>query len=196
MLIVLLQMGCSPSGSNGTADKAKTPTEGASPVSAAIKPLDTCFAPYEACDKKIIEFIHGAQKSLDIAIYSITHPEIAASIKEAVKNGLQVRMVVDRTQAAGNSSLVDDLVAAGVPLKIGDTGRAIMHNKFTIVDGIALETGSYNYTKNASFENSENQIYIHDLTIIQRYQSDFETLWSKGLTPPEPAASTRQANNN
>lgn len=185
ILTVWLQIGCAPS-SRAENVAARTPSEGATPAPTAVKPLDTCFAPYEACDQKIIEFISGAQKTLDIAIYAITHPKIAEAIQQQFKRGIRVRMVVDRIQAAGNSSLVDELVAAGIPLKIGDTGRAIMHNKFTIVDGVALETGSYNYTKNASFENSENQIYIHELNIIKRYQTDFDSLWKKGLQP-QPA---------
>jgi phosphatidylserine/phosphatidylglycerophosphate/cardiolipin synthase-like enzyme len=152
--------------------------------SASSKNIETCFSPSEQCDLQIIKFIKSAGKSLDIAIYAITHPDIATAIKEAHHKGIQVRMVVDRTQAAGVASLVDDLKNSGVPLKIGDTpGRAIMHNKFTIVDGVALETGSYNYTKNASDKNSENQIYLHDSKIIEVYQKDFDSLWANGLQP-------------
>lgn len=151
-------------------------------------PIETCFSPKEACDRKIIAFIDSAQQTLDIAIYAITHPGIADAIQRAHTRGLRVRMVVDRVQAFGNSSLVDELSSSGIPLKIGNTGRAIMHNKFTIVDGRALETGSYNYTRNATSENSENQMYIFESTVLERFQADFENLWINGLAPVPKAA--------
>jgi phosphatidylserine/phosphatidylglycerophosphate/cardiolipin synthase-like enzyme len=182
MTILGLQMACAPSKSSNDLSQGFSST-----------PMETCFSPKEACDQKIIAFIDGAQQSLDIAIYAITHPGIADAIQRAHSRGLRVRMVVDRVQAAGNSSLVDELSSSGIPLKIGNTGRAIMHNKFTIVDGRALETGSYNYTRNATSENSENQMYIFESTVLERFQADFESLWSNGLNPtPKPEVAPTQ----
>lgn len=157
-------------------------------TSAPAKKSETCFTPAEACDVKLIQFLKTATKTLDIAIYSITHPEIVRAIIETHHKGVEVRIVADRIQAFGNSSMVDELHKDGIPIKIGNTGRAIMHHKFAIVDGVGLETGSFNYTRNASFENSENQLYIYDTEVIQSYQKDFETLWSSALQPEPPKA--------
>ncbi len=171
------------------------PREGATPVELTQQKIETCFTPAEACDEQLIHFINKSQKTLDIAIYSITHPAIAAAILDAQKRGVEIRMVADRVQAAGNSSLVDELLSAGIPLKIGNTGRAIMHHKFSIVDKRGLQTGSFNYTKGASFENSENQIYIYDRDVIERFQKDFDTLWSNGVQRAPVAASEDKPQN-
>jgi phosphatidylserine/phosphatidylglycerophosphate/cardiolipin synthase-like enzyme len=145
-----------------------------------VKNLETCFSPNESCDQKLIGVINSAKKTLDVAIFSITHPEIAAAITAAKNRGVDVRMVVDKGQSESTRSQTDELVQAKVPLKIGNSSR-IMHDKFCIVDRMILETGSFNYTMSATVYNTENQIYITDKNVIKRYQDNFEKLWSDGL---------------
>jgi phosphatidylserine/phosphatidylglycerophosphate/cardiolipin synthase-like enzyme len=55
-----------------------------------------------------------------------------------------------------------------------------MHNKFTIVDGKMLETGSFNYANHASQANNENQIYLVQPEILERYKKRFEEIWQAG----------------
>ena len=163
-----------PSNNGGNVD-AGGPIQGSGQVV-----FDTCFSPAGGCDKKLIQFIDNAKSSLDIAIYSITHSGIAQAIISAKNRGLAVRMVVDRSQSKGKSSLVSNLQSAGIPLKIGNFA-GIMHNKFTIVDGEFMETGSYNYTGNATNNNGENQLYLNDSGVIQRYMANFEEIYQNGL---------------
>ena len=74
------------------------------------------------------------------------------------------------------------LSKAGAKLRFGRQ-RGIMHNKFTIVDGKAIETGSFNYTNHAYRANNENQIYLWDKPIVDRYQKRFEEIWSNSAIP-------------
>jgi cardiolipin hydrolase len=141
---------------------------------------ETCFSPAEACDKKLISFIQKSQRSLDVAIYAITHPDIASAIVQAHRRGVTVRMVADRSQSQGNSSKVGELRAQGVPLKIG-AAQGLMHNKFTILDGQSLELGSFNYTRSASTSHAENQLYIGDPMVVEKFRIEFEKLWAEGL---------------
>lgn len=144
-----------------------------------VSNLDTCFSPKENCDEKLIEVINSAKKTLEVAIFSITHPKIAAAIIEAKTRGVAVRMVVDKGQAEGKHSETDSLLAANIPMKIGNAS-GIMHDKYSVVDGAVLETGSFNYTTSATEYNTENQIYITDKKVIQKYQENFERLWDEG----------------
>jgi phosphatidylserine/phosphatidylglycerophosphate/cardiolipin synthase-like enzyme len=58
---------------------------------------------------------------------------------------------------------------------------AIMHNKFMIIDGITLETGSFNFTKAAERRNSENVLVIHDdPQLVKDYMQQWENLWQQG----------------
>lgn len=146
-----------------------------------VSNLETCFSPNENCDQKLINVINSAKKTLDIAIFSITHPDIAASIVAVKKKGVDVRMVVDKGQSTGSRSQTDELMTAQVSIRIGNSAK-IMHDKYCIVDGLVLETGSFNYTMSATIYNTENQIYITDKNVIKRYQDNFEKLWNEALT--------------
>ena len=149
-------------------------------VNPAVGSVDTCFSPTERCDLKLISFITTATHTLDIAIYSITHTQIVAAIIAAKNRGVQVRMVVDRQQSTGTSSLVGALKTAGVALRIGNV-QGIMHDKYSIVDQRSLEAGSFNYTMNATASNAENQFYLNDPATVAKYEANFTSLWTNAL---------------
>lgn len=155
-----------------------------SPTAKAVNPaaglIDTCFSPMEACDQKLIAFINTSTKTLDVAIYSITHPGITAAIIAAQTRGVKVRMVVDRQQSLGNSSLTGQLTAAHINLRIGNL-QGIMHDKYTLVDMRSVEAGSFNYSNNATVNNAENQIYLNDPTTVAKYENNFQILWTNSL---------------
>lgn len=143
----------------------------------APKPNEVCFSPGGHCDIKLVKFIESANKSLDIAIFDINLDQLVHSILVKAKT-IKVRMVVDGRQAKGDHSLVSTLQKGGVDVRFGKQ-KSLMHNKFTIVDGKIIETGSFNYTYNATKNNNENQIYLDSPAIVSTYVSRFDTIWSQ-----------------
>jgi len=143
----------------------------------ALAPVDneTCFSPHEPCDVKLWKFIQSAKTTLDIAVYSITHPKIVHEILVTSKK-IPTRIIVDRSQSKGTHSLVSLLIKAGADVRYG-TQRGIMHHKFTLVDGARLQTGSFNYTDGATFKNQENQIYLSEVGVVTRFKHQFEEMW-------------------
>ncbi len=142
---------------------------------------ETCFSPDEACDEKLVSLIDGAKKTIDIAIYDINLDALVHSLLVQSKK-IKVRVVVDRKQAKGKHSAVPLLLKAGVNVRYGHQ-RGIMHNKFVIVDGTMLESGSFNYTHHAYQANHENQIYLTSPKIVARFQEEFEKVWRKADEP-------------
>lgn len=136
---------------------------------------EVCFSPGGSCDVKLWKFMQSAKTSLDIAVYDLTHTRIVHEIAVASKR-IPTRVVVDRRQSKGDHSLVSVLIKAGVPVRFG-VQRGIMHNKFTLVDGKRLETGSFNYTEGATFKNQENQIYLAEPSVVETYRQQFEAMW-------------------
>lgn len=149
---------------------------------------EVCFSPDEPCDVKLWKFIQTAKKTLDVAVYDVNEPKIVHEILVASKR-LPVRVLVDRRQSHGEHSLVGLLVKAGASVRFGKQ-RGIMHNKFTIVDGDRLETGSFNYTNHASQANNENQVYLSTPAIVERYKKRFDEIWAEGapVAPGDVAA--------
>ncbi len=138
---------------------------------------EVCFSPDEPCDVKLIKFAQSAQKSIDVAIYDINLDKLVHELLVASRK-IPVRIVVDRRQAKGEHSLVPLLIKAGAQVRYGRQ-RGIMHNKFMIVDHKRVELGSFNYTNHASIANNENQIYLSNPVVVERYNKRFEEIWSK-----------------
>lgn len=145
------------------------------------KDLETCFSPDEPCDQKLIKFIDSATRSVDVAVYDINLDQLVHRLLVASRK-IQVRIVVDRRQAKGEHSLVSTLLKGGARVRLGRQ-RGIMHNKFVIVDGKRVEIGSFNFTNGAAFKNNENQLYLANPEVVDRYRSRFEKLWSEGDEP-------------
>jgi len=81
--------------------------------------------------------------------------------------------------------VIYDMKSSGIELYIANPNnwinveayRAIMHNKFIIVDQKAVLTGSYNFSKNADENNRENFIIIKNLLVALEYQKEFDRYW-------------------
>lgn len=140
------------------------------------KDREVCFSPDMRCDLKLLKFIGDAKHSIDIAIFDLNLDELVHELLSASKR-LRVRVIVDRRQAKGAYSLVPTLIRGGVRVRYGRQ-RGIMHDKFTLIDGIRLETGSFNYTNHASRANQENQIYLDDPGVVEQYRKRFEVIWA------------------
>ena len=132
------------------------------------------FTPSTDCENNIIERINTSNK-IDIAVYSITNPNITNAIIAAHKRGANIRVVTDKTQAKGKKSLVGTIQKAGIPVLINKKHK-IEHNKFAVFDDIHIVSGSYNWTTNASMYNSENCVFFNQPN--KEYSNRFEQLWN------------------
>ena len=138
----------------------------------------TYFTPGKECEEQIVKSISKTKNSLDIAIYSITNEAITEAIIEAHKKGIKVRVLTDYVQARGKYSKALHLKENGVNIRLNSKNK-IEHNKFTIFDQKVVETGSYNYTYNATNNNSENCHFLRQKTDVQKYQRRFNWLWKE-----------------
>jgi phosphatidylserine/phosphatidylglycerophosphate/cardiolipin synthase-like enzyme len=118
----------------------------------------------------------STQSNLDIAIYSL--PIIVKAIGDAYKRGVKVRVITDKTQAAGATQkhAMNDLITIGIPIKI-DAHSGLMHLKMSIIDGEVATIGSYNYSKGASEDNDEVLMVINETWFAQMCQDEFNRLW-------------------
>jgi phosphatidylserine/phosphatidylglycerophosphate/cardiolipin synthase-like enzyme len=139
--------------------------------------LEVCFAPDEPCDIKLIKFVNSAEQSLDVAIFDINLSDLVQALLAKMKKGIAVRIVVDRRQSKGPYSQVPTLVEGGADVRYG-AQKGVFHDKFVIVDGAMLETGSFNFTNHAARANQENQVYLSDPKVLRRFSERFEKIWA------------------
>ena len=70
------------------------------------------------------------------------------------------------------------LEAAGIGLR-RSKGDGSMHNKFAVIDGIIIYTGSYNHTQSATTRNDKNCIIVKDQQTAETYEKQFQKIWEK-----------------
>lgn len=130
-------------------------------------------------ERELIALIDGAKETLDIAIYSLTHPDIVQAIKKAHQRGVAVRIITDRSQLSGKTQgeAVKLLGSAGIPMKV-NKHDGLMHLKMTIADKKKASTGSFNYSKAASTRNDEMLVVIDNPTIAGAFADEFERMWN------------------
>jgi len=54
-----------------------------------------------------------------------------------------------------------------------------MHNKFAVIDGEFVITGSFNWTYQAGSHNQENICVIDNQYYIDKYTNEFNRLWKQ-----------------
>jgi phosphatidylserine/phosphatidylglycerophosphate/cardiolipin synthase-like enzyme len=96
-----------------------------------------------------------------VQAYSFTSASIAKALLEAHERGVQVQVILDKSQGTEKYSSADFLANQGVPTMI-DANHAIAHNKIIIIDGETVITGSFNFTKAAQEKNAEKVLIIRD----------------------------------
>jgi phosphatidylserine/phosphatidylglycerophosphate/cardiolipin synthase-like enzyme len=165
----------------GTPTNAKVSTKTLN-VEPAASNLNLSYAFTQANDhpeKVLIGVIGEAKTTLDIAIYSLTHPEIIQAISDAKNRGVVVRIISDKTEAKSKlqSAALNAFKAEGIQIKI-NTHSGLMHLKVTIVDKKVLTSGSFNYSKAASTTNDEVLIVDRDTKAAAKWDAEFNVMWN------------------
>lgn len=177
------------------------------------------FSPQGGVLAAWIKAINAAEKSIDIAMFGFYSREVAeaivARVLQAKKDGTQfeVRMALD----AGQSTLakIDEtpinrwFAERGVSVRMvagpneeGDPMYEKQHNKFMLVDGRLLLTGSFNLSPTAENLSFENANLVDDAVDLAGFVEYFMRMFSRGwpprvsaaLQPPAPGSSTSSFN--
>ena len=142
--------------------------------------VSTYFSPRRGTDDVLVGFIDRCSKSIDVAVYAITHKDIIDALIRAYNRGVSIRVLMDKVQAGSPYSGDELLESAGLCVS-RDRKAGSMHNKFVIGDGCAVGTGSFNWTKSAVNRNAENFVIIRLKYVVRQFQDEFEDLWTLNL---------------
>lgn len=136
------------------------------------------FSPGDACLRQIVHRFASARRTADVCVFTITDDRITRAILDAHRRRVAVRVVTDNEKAFDLGSDVQQIEAAGVPVRV-DRTPFHMHHKFAVFDGARLLNGSYNWTRGAAADNEENIIDTGDPKLVAAFLRQFEELWSK-----------------
>ena len=140
---------------------------------------DVGFSPDAGSLPLVIKGINAAKQSIHVAAYSFTSKPIAQALLDAKKRGVDVKVVADKKSNSGKYSAATYLANNGVPVHLDDN-YPIFHHKFMVIDGVSLETGSFNYSAAAANKNAENVLIIWNApSLASKYDSEWLKLWSE-----------------
>ncbi len=149
--------------------------------SPSVSTIETGFSPGGTAIKLVLQVIGEAKASILVACYEFTDRDIAAALEAAAHRGVKVQIVADAKAAKAKYSQVSIVAAAGIPVRLA-TRYAIMHNKFMVIDGTTVETGSFNYTTAATKSNAENALVLRNSPgLAKTYSAEWTRLWDEAI---------------
>ena len=135
------------------------------------------FSPKGGCTEAVVKNLQSATNTVLVQAYSFTSAPIATAIVDAHKRGVNVTVILDKSQRTERYSEADFFLHADIPTFI-DAKHNIAHNKVMVIDGRITITGSFNFTKSAENQNAENLLVIDDAALAARYAANWKTHFS------------------
>jgi cardiolipin hydrolase len=140
------------------------------------------FSPQDNPQQVVLNALQGAAREILVAMFEVTDGTLAQALIAARQRGVDVRIVMDDGKARNRASRYPELARAlgdRVALRSGTGSQhAIMHDKFAVLDGREVLTGSYNWSKLAGCCNRENLVVIDDPAVAAQYAREFHRLWA------------------
>lgn len=155
-------------------------------MEAAPANCEAFFSPKDHLARRLIELIDRETKSIKVAVYCMTHKEIAEALVRAKERGVAIEVIVDPFSVKQRSS-IHVLLRGKVPLFVWDHElsaqvrslakkrgqRALMHDKFCIFADQMVWTGSFNFTYDATSAHQENVVTLESKEVAAKYLDQF-----------------------
>jgi phosphatidylserine/phosphatidylglycerophosphate/cardiolipin synthase-like enzyme len=125
-------------------------------------------------DEALVQGIDEAAATIDIASYDFDLLSVARALLRATGRGVAVRIVVDTDN--WQTEALDFLRGEGIPV-VGDGRDGLMHDKFVVIDGREVWTGSMNLTVNGAYRNDNNLLRIRSAELAAIFTAEFEEMF-------------------
>jgi phosphatidylserine/phosphatidylglycerophosphate/cardiolipin synthase-like enzyme len=129
----------------------------------------------QGIDDQLLAYIKSAEESIYGAFYEVDFMPAAHALAARHREGLEVALVTDSHYA--DEEALKICLEAGIPV-VFDERSAYMHNKFCIVDGLRVWTGSTNLSANGVFKNNNHALLLVSPELAANYAAEFEEMFS------------------
>lgn len=127
-----------------------------------------------------VNLINSATGTAWCAFYQLNRQKVVDSLCDAKTNrNVDVRFVTDTDYFSDPSytNFYAQLQNSGITV-MGDDRSSLMHNKFAVVDGRYIWTGSWNATDSGTTDDVQNGLILDSISVAQAYQREFNQFWS------------------
>jgi phosphatidylserine/phosphatidylglycerophosphate/cardiolipin synthase-like enzyme len=150
------------------------------------------FSPKGGATDAVLRELKAARREVLVLAYSFSAKPIAEALIAAKTRGVQVDILLDRSNEQENYSDLPLLVEQGLAPLI-DAQHAIAHNKVMVIDQRTLITGSFNFTHQAEGENAENLLVVKGHPeLIRSYRENFLVHKAHSQVPSRKSAAPAQ----
>jgi len=132
--------------------------------------LEIYFCPYNNCEKGLIDIINKSE-----TIYCAFYDLDLTNLVKILENKYAIILLDDSQEE--NKDFFKNISDKITYIK----GSELMHNKFCILDNNKIITGSMNPTNLGTNNNNNNFVIIESEFLVNRYNKEFENLFSKEL---------------
>lgn len=128
-------------------------------------------------DARLVEQIDSAGESVLAAVLALDLESVAEALIRAQARGVTVQVVIDSDYREEAALLA--VKRAGIPV-VEDGRKPLMHNKFVVIDGKLVVTGSWNLTTSETFRNNNNILFITSRELAASYTAEFNEMFAGG----------------
>jgi tetratricopeptide (TPR) repeat protein len=129
---------------------------------------------------QILHELRKASSSIHIAVAWFTDPDIFEQLCQKASSGVRVELIVINDSFNRKKSFHYERLrnSGGTFIMVGDNKKncAKMHNKFCVIDGATVITGSYNWSRNAQRNNENITVTSGHPELAQQFIEEFESL--------------------
>lgn len=142
---------------------------------------------------EIVNLINSSQSHLQIASTRIRLIPVLEALQAAAVRGVKVQAVISQDDfmdlgkrakyLLSNPNI--DLRVKFYNLQVAEYMTYQMHNKFMIVDGHTLVTGSFNWSSSSENNHIENIVILSGRLaqeVLPSYENEFASIWNLGRT--------------
>jgi phosphatidylserine/phosphatidylglycerophosphate/cardiolipin synthase-like enzyme len=129
----------------------------------------------EERNEKVLDYllkeVEKSEKYIYMSLYDIDNDEFYNQILKKADEGVDIKIVTEENNKNYYSEKLDRNEKIDL---IYDDNYRLMHNKFIIIDGYLLITGSTNLSENGLNYNNNNLLFIYNNEITENYMLEFE----------------------
>jgi phosphatidylserine/phosphatidylglycerophosphate/cardiolipin synthase-like enzyme len=139
---------------------------------------------------QIVRAIESAKSTIDIASTRVRLIPVLEAISAAADRGIKIRIVISQDDFRDLFKRASYLEKPGIELRVkfynlkpGEFLSHQMHNKFLVVDGESVMTGSFNWSESAEKSHIENLVEFNGRlgkSMATAFTNEFESIWELG----------------
>jgi phosphatidylserine/phosphatidylglycerophosphate/cardiolipin synthase-like enzyme len=147
--------------------------------------VESYFAPEDRIAERLVALVGQAQGSVRFMAFSFTDQQLAQTLIDRARAGVDVSGVVERRGAQTSYAQYPPLREAGIDVLL-DGNPYVMHHKVIIIDEAIVVTGSFNFSESADRRNDENVLIIYNPEVARHYLEEFARVRRQALEAEQP----------